>query len=268
MRVLGAAMSGLKFYPSSHRYKLDGEWVPGVTTILGVLNKPALPKWAASQVAEYVADNREAIEHLYAAGRGPMVAALKETPWQKRDDAAARGTTFHEFAERILNGEEVDVPDEQVGLVESALAFMEDYEIKPLAVEAACASREHKWAGTVDLFADSKIGRAVWDWKSGKRIYPEYAFQLNAYAHGEFYGLDGDEHPIPEGIEAAYGVHIRADGYDVVPLEFGRAVYDEFLTIRRAFDIKKRSDGDWKRPGSGYVGVSLQLSHNDPGSDS
>ena len=136
------------------------------------------------------------------------------------------------------------------------------------AVEAACASREHKWAGTVDLFADSKIGRAVWDWKSGKRIYPEYAFQLNAYAHGEFYGLDGDEHPIPEGIEAAYGVHIRADGYDVVPLEFGRAVYDEFLTIRRAFDIKKRSDGDWKRPGSGYVGVSLQLSHNDPGSDS
>lgn len=253
---------GLVFYPSSHRYKLDGEWVPGVTTILGVLNKPALPKWAAGSVAEYVADNREAIEHLYAAGRGPMVAALKETPWQKRDDAASRGTTFHEFAERILRGEEVDVPDEQVGLVESALAFMEDYEIEPLAIEAACASREHRYAGTVDLFADSKIGRAVWDWKSGKRIYPEYAFQLNAYAFAEFHGLDGDEQSIPEGIEAAYGVHIRADGYDVYPLAFGPDVYEEFLTIRRAFDIKKRSDGDWKIPGSGYVGIAHQLPTN------
>ena len=55
---------GLKFYDASHRYKLDGEWVPGVTTILGVLNKPALTKWAASQVAEYVADHPEAVDHL------------------------------------------------------------------------------------------------------------------------------------------------------------------------------------------------------------
>lgn len=250
---------GLRFSPASHRYWLDGKPVPGVTTILGVLNKPALPKWAASQVAEYVADNREAIEHLYAAGRGPMVAALKETPWHKRDDAAARGTKFHEFAERIVNGEEVDVPDEQVPLVENAIRFMEDYDIQPLAVEAACGSREHRYAGTVDLFADSKVGRAVWDWKSGKRIYPEYAFQLNAYAFAEFHGLNGSEQPIPEGIEAAYGVHIRADGYDVLPLQFGPDVFAEFVTIRRAFDIKKRADGDYRTPGSGYVGLAHQL---------
>lgn len=252
------AKRGLRFTPGNHQYRLDGKWVPGVTTILGVVNKPALPKWAASAVAEYVADNREAVEHLYAAGRGPMVAALKETPWQKRDDAADRGTTFHDFAERILRGEEVDVPESQVPLVENAIAFMEDYDIRPLALEAACGSREHQYAGTVDMFADSNIGRAVWDWKSGKRIYPEYAFQLNAYAFAEFHGLNGDEQPIPEGIEAAYGVHIRADGYDVVPLAFGRSVFEEFLTIRKTFDINKRAQGDWKTPGSGYVGLALQ----------
>ena len=250
---------GLKFYEASHRYRLDGEWVPGVTTILGVLNKPALPKWAAGAVAEYVADHREHVEHLYAAGRGPMVAALKEMPWQRRDDAAERGTRFHEYAERIARGEEVDVPDHMVPLVENALAFMEDYDVEPLELEIACGSREHQYAGTADLIADSKIGRAIWDWKSGKRIYPEFAFQLNAYAFAEFHGLDGDERPIPEGIEAAYGVHVRADGYDVVPLEFGRHVFEEFLTIRRAYDIKKRADGDWRRPGTGYVGVAHQL---------
>ena len=253
-------MSGLKFYPASHRYKLDGEWVPGVTTILGVLNKPALVKWSAAAVAEYVADHREAIEHLYAAGRGPMVGALKETPWQKRDDAAARGTTFHDFAEQIALGNEVEVPDEQVPLVESALAFMEAYKIEPVAVEQIVASREHKYAGKFDLIADSTLGRAIFDWKSGKRIYASTAFQCAAYALAEFMGED-EEVPVPE-VEAAFGVHIRADGYDVYPLAFGPDIYDEFLTIRRAFDINKRAEGDWKRPGSGYVGLADQLHDN------
>jgi len=57
------------------------------------------------------------------------------------------------------------------------------------------------------------------------------------------------------GIEAAFGVHIRDDGYSVHRLEFGPAIYDEFLCIRRAFDINKRASGDWKVPGTGYVGA-------------
>ncbi len=244
---------GLKFYPASHRYKLDGEWVPGVTTLLGVLDKPGLRKWAASSVAEYVADHREAIEHLYAAGRGPMVAALKETPWQQSKDAAARGTTFHDFAEQILKGEEVDVPDDQVPLVENALRFMEDYRIEPLLVEAVVGSREHRYAGKLDLLTEDTI----WDWKSGKRIYASTSFQLAAYAYAEFHGEAGDEQPLPP-VERAFGVHIRADGYDVLPLEFGPRVFDEFLTIRRAYHINKRADGDWKQPGSGYVGIAHQ----------
>lgn len=252
-------MSGLRFYDKSHRYKLDGEWVPGVTTILGVLNKPGLTKWAAAQVAEYVADHREAVEHLYAAGRGPMVAALKETPWQKRDDAAARGTTFHDFAERIVRGEEVDVPDEQVPLVESCLAFLDDHGIGADALAEVCvASRQHRYAGKVDLIA----GDAIWDYKSGKRIYASAAYQLSAYANADFMtdGNGGPEQPLPR-IDAAYGVHIRPDGYDVYPLAFGPAVFEEFVHIRAAFDANKRAEGDWRTPGSGYVGVAI---HNNP----
>lgn len=253
-------MNGLKFYPAAHRYKLDGQWVPGVTTILGVLNKPALPKWAAGSVAEYVADNREAVEHLYYAGRGPMVAALKEVPWQRRDDAAARGSTFHDFAERIAKGEEVDVPDEQVGLVESCLAFMDDYGIDETALSEVCVgSREHRYAGKVDLIAND----AIWDYKSGKRIYASTAYQLSAYANAEFYsdGDGGEETPLPK-VSEAFGVHIREDGYDVYPLAFGDDVWAEFLHIRAAFDANKRAEGDWRTPGSGYVGLPLQLPHN------
>lgn len=249
-------MTGLKFYPASHRYKIDGQWVPGVTTILGVLDKPGLRKWAAASVAEYVADNRRTVEGLYDAGRGPMVAALKEVHWQRRDDAADRGTSFHDLAERIANGEEVDVPEPLVPLVEHALAFMEDYDVHPILTEACVGSREHRYAGKLDLIADSRRGRAIFDWKSGKRIYTGAAFQLNAYAFADFHGENGQEQPVPE-VEAAYGVHIRSDGYDVIPLAFGHNIFREFITIRHAYEINKRAEGDWRTPGSGYVGTPL-----------
>ena len=68
--------AGLVFYPKSHRYKLDGQWVPGVTTLIGKgLPKPALPYWSAKTVAEWVADNPDLTEDLKRmGGRGPAVA--------------------------------------------------------------------------------------------------------------------------------------------------------------------------------------------------
>ena len=260
-----AAKKGLQFYEASHRYKLDGEWVPGVTTILGVLDKPALPKWAAKSVAEYVAHNRAGVEHLWDMGERALVDALKSVPWEQRDKAGVRGTDVHLFAERILNGEEVDVPDHYVGHVESCLAFMDDWRITPVLVEATVGSREHAYAGKLDLIADSAHApRAIFDWKTAASgIYKETAFQLVAYAFAEFHGEGGEEKPMADlGVEESYGVHIRADGYDCYPLAFGLDVYDEFLTIRRAFDINKRANGDWKRPGTGYVGIAHQLSHD------
>jgi hypothetical protein len=258
-----APAKGLHFYEASHRYKLDGQWVPGVTSILGVLDKPALPKWAAGMVAEYVADNPDGVEHLRSMGRGPMIYALKGLPWEKRDTAGTRGNLLHDYAEALLLGEEVDVDDEHIPVMEHAIAFMEDWRIEPLLIEAPCASRAHQWAGTLDLIAKYRRpdtheeGVAIFDWKSGKALYAEYAWQLNAYAHAEFHGLDGNESPIPE-CSAAFGVQIRPDGYDVAPFAFGRDIYDEFVTIRNTFDIAKRGRGDWKRPGTGYVGLFIQ----------
>jgi hypothetical protein len=255
---------GLTFTPGNHQYRLDGRPVPGVTSILGVLDKPAIPKWAAATVATYVAENPDAVETLRNLGDKAMIAALKEIPWKRRDDAGTRGNILHDYAEALLNGDEIDVDDEHVPVMENALAFMDDWRIEPILVEAAVASREHWWAGTLDLVArfshpedPAYTGVAIFDWKSGRALYPEYAWQLNAYAHAEFHGLAGDEHPIPE-CSAAFGVHIRADGYDVAPFAFGPHIYDEFLAIRRTFDIVKKGRGDWKVPGSGHVGIMIQ----------
>ena len=257
-----AAKRHLQYFDSSHRYKLDGRWVPSVTTILGVLDKPGLPRWSARLVAEYVADHPDGIEELRAMGRGPMVDALKGMPWQERDKAGDRGTILHAYAEELVHGREVDVAPEHVAVMESALSFMEHWHIYPLVIEFPCASREHEWAGTGDLIAGytrpdtGHHGVGIFDWKSGKDLYPEFAWQLNAYAHAEFHGLDGDEQPIPP-CDDAFGVQISEEGYTVKPFAFGRNIYEEFIQIRRTFAIAKRGRGDWKIPGSGYVGLPI-----------
>lgn len=257
--------TGLRFSEKAHRYWLDGKPVPGVTTILGVLNKPALVYWSAKSVAEYVADNPDGVDTLRSLGRDPMVDALRKVPWQKRDDAAARGTELHLYAEQLLRGEDIslDADDPLLPVLEHALAFLDDWQIEPLLIEAAVGSRTHKYAGTADLFAryvnpeTGETGTAVFDWKSGKGIYPEFAMQFAAYAFAEFAGLNGEEVEIPR-TDAAFGVHIRADGYDVYPMAFGERIFREFLTIKQVSEIKKQMDGNWKIPGSGYVGVPVR----------
>lgn len=249
---------GLKFYPDSHRYRLDGQWVEGVTTLIkGGLPSPALMYWSARSVAEYVAANPERVNDLRMMGAGPMVAALKEVPWQERDTAANRGTEVHDFAERIVNGETVDVPVELTGHVEACLAFLEEWDIEPVLVEAAVGSREHQYAGKLDLVALHNRGPlSIFDYKTSRSgIWPETAFQASAYAFAEFHGEEGTEYPMPT-IEAAYGVHLRSDGYDCYPLEFGRHVFDEFLLLTRVARIAKKAKGNKTTPG--YVGLPVQ----------
>lgn len=254
---------GLRFTPSTHQYRLDGQWVPGVTTVLGCLDKPAIPKWAATQVAEYVARHPDAIDALRPMGDRAIVNALKEIPWQKRDDAADRGTNLHDILEQLLINDDAEVPEEYVPVIEHALRFLNDWQVAPILTESAVGSRAHQYAGKLDLIASYRRpdtghrGVAIFDWKSGKAIYPEYAWQLNAYAFAEFHGENGDERPMPE-CDAAFGVQIRADGYDVHPLAFGPDIYDEFVAIRKTYDVVKRGRGNWKVPGSGHVGIAVQ----------
>src|SRR5690606_28919342 len=176
--------------------------------------------------------------------------------------------TIHDYAERLLRGEDVEVDDELVPVIENALAFLDDWHIEPLVIEAPVASREHRYAGTLDLIAryrrpdTGETGVGIFDWKSGKAIYPEFAWQLAAYAGAEFHGLNGDEHPLP-ATDAAFGVQVRADGYDVAPLAHGPDVFDEFVLIRRTHEVVKAGRGDWKRPGSGHVGIFIQHQRED-----
>lgn len=214
-------------YGRNHAYYLGQEKLIGVTTALSKgFPKPALPPWAARTVAEYVADaSPDHLDVLRTMGRNSMVNALKEIPWTQRDAAALRGTDLHNLAEKLINGERVDVPDQQAGLVQSVVAFMNDWKPVPVLVEKTVGSRRWKYAGTFDLIADLPDGRRVlFDYKTSKSgIWPETAMQLAAYRHADCYLDTGPagtvEIPMDEvGIDECMAVWVRTDGYDVKPL--------------------------------------------------
>lgn len=280
--------TGLKFTPGNHSYTLDGNRVTGVTTILGVLDKSRpLMAWAAKLVATEAVNNHDSIgTDLYTVGPEAVIKQLAGAPNRKRDTAADRGTDIHTVAEDVLNRRPIELPGDDPNLpaIQSALRFIRDWKIKPLYTELPVASRADQWAGTADLIAGytnphtGESGVGLFDWKSGKSAYPEFAFQFAAYAHADFGGLN----PVEQGkslvftkevdipkIDATFGVMLargaedakepwQATEYAVYPMEHGRHVYEEFLAIKRVFELKKRADGNYKIPGSGYVGAPLR----------
>ncbi len=239
-------------YGRNHAYYLTREdgteaKLDGVTTLIGDgLPKPALINWAGNTTAAYAVNNWERLGDL------PPVARLKElegAKYAERDLAAAKGTLVHSLAERIIAGEEVEVPDEVRGHVDSAVRFLDDFKIRPILTETTVYNVRGGYAGTLDMVVTSDLypGQVfLADWKTSRSgIYDEAALQLAAYGHAEFYvGADGVDHPMSElGVTDYWGVWIRSDGYDVYPLDCGDESFKFFQYIatvaRRARALKE-----------------------------
>lgn len=239
----------------NHGYTINGEKAWGVTTAMSKgLPKPALMYWAAKCVAQ------EAVDILTGASLMPLevykdrqsaIDYLKKAPIRMRDDAAARGTKVHHYAERLMRGEAVEVPDELEGHVRSAWRFMEDWKVQPLLIERTVGSYRWGYAGTFDLIGELPDGRRVlFDYKTGASgIWPDTALQLAAYRHADAYvAEDGTEIPLSEvGVTESKAVWVRADGYDVIPLQTDEKVFKVFLhmlQVAKAQEVMESWRGD------------------------
>jgi hypothetical protein len=219
-----------------HWYKIDGKKADGVTTLIGKgMPKPALPYWSAKSVAEHVADNLDTVAGMRDMGRDSIIAALKGVPWSQRDAAAKRGTEVHSLAEQLIHGAEVEVPDELAGHVESYVKFLDEWQPRPVLVEKTVAHRQWRYSGTFDSVLDLPDGRRVIaDIKTSRSgIFAETALQLAAYRYAQVYlDDDGAEKPMEDlKITGGLGIWIRADGYDVLPVECGEREFKDFLHV-------------------------------------
>lgn len=219
---------------SGHRYTIDGKPAVGVTTALKALDKPALVGWAARQVAEYVADNLDGLlDRLYTAGgREPFINHLRAIPWQKRNDAAAKGTNVHNIADLIHRGKFEDVDEEAAPYIEAYLAFLSDFDARVIRSEFVVAHRGLGYAGTADSIIavdhPELSGTGLFDIKTGKAVYGEYALQSAAYRFAEVIAEDdGTEAPMLQTDFAAV-IHLSEHGYEVVPLQADAEAFEAF----------------------------------------
>jgi PD-(D/E)XK nuclease superfamily len=156
----------LDFLKSHTVYRnAKGERVPGVTTVLGMLNKPALIKWAWDL-------GRQGID-LEAA----------------REKAADIGTIAHGLCEAYLRGMELDrtnlAPDMLDRAETSFLKFLQWWDRQHLVVERteqAMVSERLQVGGTLDILARSESDLVLVDLKSGNAIYDEALVQAAVYA--------------------------------------------------------------------------------------
>lgn len=212
----------------SHSYLLDGEKADSVTWVISNgIAKPALIGWAANTTRDYAVDHWD---ELSAASPTERIKRLTGARFEELNAASGRGTDIHKLALSLAYGEEVEVPEPLEGHVDAYLRFIEEWRPEELLAETICGNRKYRYMGTFDLIA--KIGGFTWllDFKTTKSgIYPETALQLAAYAHAEFI-LDGDgaESAMPE-IHRAGGIWLRADGYELVPVDISEATFRTFL---------------------------------------
>lgn len=146
-------------------YKLeDGTKVPGVTTVLGILNKPALVIWA----------NRLGLQGIDST--------------KYRDEMADIGTLAHKMILDYFNKIETDTTDyskNQIDLAENCLlSFWEwgkGHKIEVIMAEAQLVSSQYGYGGTIDCYCNLDGEPTLLDFKTGKAIYPEMIYQLAAY---------------------------------------------------------------------------------------
>jgi len=220
---------------SGRVYTWGDESFFSVTTILNALNKPALPRWAANSVAEYVFDQWPFIvDMMHSDRKDELMGILKGAPWRVKEKAANLGTMVHEAVEAYVMG--ARLPDE---ITDKHIIQFERWldAFKPHFLESECTifNRRFNYAGTLDIVAE--IDGNIWciDVKSGKGVYPEYAMQVAAYAHGEFIGRqDGNEEGLPTVTKGGI-LHLRPQSYKFIPCDISDPVFKSFLHCRELF---------------------------------
>jgi len=174
----------------------EGKRVPGVTTITGVLNKPALVPWANKlglkgiEVSKYV------------------------------DDLAIIGTLAHYMVECHINKQEPTLDDYSKNQIDSAetcflkyLDWESKQDIRYLGTEVQLVSNKYQFGGTLDIPMCLDGINTLVDLKTCKGIYGDHFLQV-----GGGYMLVADESSLDlaqagilrigrsedEGIEAEY----------------------------------------------------------------
>lgn len=223
--------------PARRQYRVDGKRVPGVTTILGVLDKPALVGWAARTAADAAVEAvANGLPHDDAKEAG------RKAVFVRRDKAADLGTRAHALVEAYFSGEtlsvELDDPEgaKVYACARRAINHIEKTCTRVVLSEAAYTSHMG-FGGTLDLVVERNGRLLVADLKTG-RAHDEVVPQLAAYRWLLGNGMPSSPDKGNLFVEGGLVFHVPIDGDDVTEheispwkLDHGWRIFDAALTI-------------------------------------
>ncbi|HDY75003.1 MAG TPA: hypothetical protein ENH49_00605 [Candidatus Marinimicrobia bacterium] len=191
-----------RFYPVQ-----GGDDRPSVTTILSVLDKPALVPWAARVTAEYIQSHiddcfdADEIYELCNTAKNDFRAVSQTacdigTAVHRAVELSLKQTGIDEAVETALDETGIKKPDDVERVWNGTGAFHKwekDHGVTPLALEVRMDNAELGYAGRVDFVGYVNGKLTLIDFKTSKAFYPEYAMQTAAYRDCE--PETGDFHP-------------------------------------------------------------------------
>jgi hypothetical protein len=219
----------------NHWYLLDGAYVPGVTTALGLglgLKFDIPSGWAARTCADWLIERRHLIADP-AWTDTELHQMIRNAPRNNRDDAAAKGKVIHSYGELLHDTGEVELADKHAhlaGHINHYANFLDRWAVHAVASEVPMANTILKYAGTGDLIATSEpivelynewltnTGQptipldapGILDIKSGNGIRDKDKCQVVGYDRADLCHIDGVEQDKP----ATYWqglIHVRAE---------------------------------------------------------
>jgi hypothetical protein len=207
-----------------------GVLLPSITNVLGVINKPALPRWSAKLVAEQAAAMKLSLPKMED---DEIVDVLKGAPWRSSTRAADRGTDIHAYLEdRMLGRDPKEISGQAARYRKAADAWLDEFAPEVLSTEQTVFG--DGYAGTGDLWCEVDGRTWVLDFKTSKAIYAEASLQLAAlWAATHWVGDDGVVRDAP-ATHFAGVVRIGEDGWEM------KQVYDLegcYRTFRSCLDL-------------------------------
>lgn len=242
------SMRGRKYH---FDFEGEGFILPSVTTVMGILDKPALVPWAFNTGVEGAWDAlREAqdggVQFLDVNELKNYLRAEKKSADDKKNEGGSRGLAVHDALERHIAGESVYVdnlePDHRP-YWQQVLTFIDDYDPEFLLSEVKVVHPFLGFAGRLDFVAQirkhpprrrhkSLVGKKVLlDLKTNKagKVYPNIHLpQVEAYG-AALHWMTNREITVDEKLVVAVGIKSYQPSVSYAKLE-------DFTSILSAYN--------------------------------
>jgi len=140
-----------------------------VTTVLKVLDKPALNNWMLKRVFEAT------------KGGAQTLKEAKDQVFEKTQATMDLGTKAHRYVELYGTGEKMENTANIAGFIAAFHDWVIDFKPEFLIRELTVIHKEFAFGGTVDLVCKINGERCLVDVKTGRYIYPSVELQTTAY---------------------------------------------------------------------------------------